>query len=126
MLNGFWVAEQIHNAQDEWAFHHLGPFSTWLWQRLGMKYPSALGWAAEIERVAEVEGKPGTELFFELLDEFRAEQTDASALRGAVRVSLLHQGRFRRQGGVARPSPRACAPVSAPLPPGPSATRHYG
>ncbi|WP_237545286.1 hypothetical protein [Streptomyces sp. SID1046] len=42
-----------------------------------MKYPSALGWATEIERAAEGEGKPGIELFFELLDEFRAKQTDA-------------------------------------------------
>ncbi|MGW5852573.1 hypothetical protein ACWFQ8_32395 [Streptomyces sp. NPDC055254] len=78
MLTGFWVAVQIHDAQGEWDFHHLGPFSTWLWPRLGMKYPSALGWATEIERAAKGEGKPGMELFFELLDEFRAEQTDAS------------------------------------------------
>ncbi|TDU77681.1 hypothetical protein [Streptomyces sp. KS 21] len=77
MLTGFWVAEQIHDAQSEWDFSHLGPFSTWLWPRLGMKYPSALGWAMEIERAAEAEGRPGMELFFELLDEFRAEPTDA-------------------------------------------------
>ncbi|WP_240802019.1 hypothetical protein [Streptomyces sp. A1136] len=84
MLTGFWVAEQVHDAHTEWGFRdgkwdfsHLGPFSTWLWSRLGMKHPSALGWAVEIERAAEAEGKPGMELFFELLDDFRAEQTDA-------------------------------------------------
>lgn len=46
-----------------------------------MKYPIALGWATEIERVAEGEGRPGMELFFELLDEFRAEETDAASQR---------------------------------------------
>ncbi|WP_405544831.1 hypothetical protein OG590_23765 [Streptomyces goshikiensis] len=74
MLTGFWVAEQIHDAQNDWDFSHLGPFSTW-WPRLGMKYPSALGWAAEIERAAEVQAKPCIELFFELLEEFQTEQT---------------------------------------------------
>ncbi|MFE2477845.1 hypothetical protein [Streptomyces sp. NPDC059389] len=77
MLTGFWVAEQIHGAQSDWAFSHLGPFSTWLWPRLGMKYPSALGWAAEIERAAEAQAQPGIYLFFELLDEFQAERTGA-------------------------------------------------
>ncbi|MGW7460349.1 hypothetical protein [Streptomyces sp. NPDC054797] len=54
-------------------FEHFGPFSEWLWPRLGMRYASALGWAVEIERAAEAAGTPAVDLFFELLDEFRAE-----------------------------------------------------
>ncbi|WP_067127991.1 sensor histidine kinase [Microtetraspora malaysiensis] len=51
-----------------------GPFAEWLWPRLGMSYPSALGWAVEIENAAEKSGTSGMELFFTLLDEFRAER----------------------------------------------------
>ncbi|MFD3681023.1 hypothetical protein [Streptomyces sp. NPDC058613] len=54
-------------------FEHSGPFSEWLWPRLGMRYPSALGWAVEIERAAEAAGTAPVDMFFGLLDEFRAE-----------------------------------------------------
>ncbi|MFE3555133.1 hypothetical protein ACFXKW_09755 [Streptomyces sp. NPDC059193] len=55
------------------TFDHFCPFSEWLWPRLGMRYPSALGWAVEIERTAEAAGTPAVDMFFELLDEFRAK-----------------------------------------------------
>lgn len=46
-----------------------------LWKQLGMSYPSALGWAVEIERAAEVADRPAMEMFFDMLDEFRADGT---------------------------------------------------
>ncbi|MEU5287973.1 hypothetical protein N7925_01960 [Streptomyces sp. CA-278952] len=36
------------------------------------RYESSLDWAVEIERMAEAMDLPAIELFFELLDEFRA------------------------------------------------------
>ncbi|QDN87469.1 hypothetical protein FNV68_20160 [Streptomyces sp. S1D4-23] len=48
------------------------PFAEWLWKRLGRH--SSLGWAAEIEREAEASNTPAVELFFSLLDEYRAER----------------------------------------------------
>ncbi|MET8784910.1 hypothetical protein [Streptomyces sp. NPDC004589] len=73
MLTGYRIALEIHDAEEEFDFRHTGPFSEWLWKRLGMSYPSALGWAVEIERAAEAAGTPAMEMFFNLLDEFRAD-----------------------------------------------------
>lgn len=73
MLYGYRFALEIHSSQTMTDFDHLGPFSEWLWPRLGMQYTSALGWAVEIERAAEAAGAPAMDMFFELLDEFRAE-----------------------------------------------------
>ncbi|MFD8933589.1 hypothetical protein [Streptomyces mirabilis] len=73
MLTGYWVALEVHGTEEEFDFRHTGPFSEWLWKRLGMSYPSALGWAVEIERAAEVADRPAMEMFFEMLDEFRAD-----------------------------------------------------
>ncbi|MFE2522867.1 hypothetical protein ACFXEL_01345 [Streptomyces sp. NPDC059382] len=73
ILYGYRVATEVHGAPSMKIFEHVGPFSEWLWPRLGRQYPSALGWAVEIERAAEAAGTPAVELFFELLDEFRAE-----------------------------------------------------
>lgn len=73
MLRGYWIALEIHRVEEDFAFKQTGTFSAWLWPRLGMAYESALGWAVEIERAAETAGRPAIELFFELLDEFRAE-----------------------------------------------------
>nr|WTB31871.1 hypothetical protein OG781_22425 [Streptomyces sp. NBC_00830] len=58
-------------------FDHVGPFSEWLWLRLGMQYSSPLGWAVEIERAAEAAGIQPLDMFFDLLDEFRAGRDDA-------------------------------------------------
>nr|WP_234386722.1 hypothetical protein [Streptomyces scabiei] len=70
------VVEQLGRERDvnEDCNLHAGnqrPFAQWLWNRLGMAYPSSLGSAVEIERRAEQADVPATEMFFELLDEFR-------------------------------------------------------
>ncbi|MER7661923.1 hypothetical protein [Streptomyces sp. NPDC096193] len=59
-------------------FDHRGAFSEWLWPRLNMQYSSPVGWAVEIERAAEAAGVSALAMFFDLLDEFRAER-DAAA-----------------------------------------------
>jgi len=73
MLTGYRVALGVHNIAEPFDFWNPGSqghFSEWLWQRLGRH--SALGWAVEIEREAEQAGRPAMQVFFELLDEFRA------------------------------------------------------
>ncbi|WP_328725613.1 hypothetical protein [Streptomyces sp. NBC_00259] len=59
-------------------FDHCGPFSEWLWPRLGMQYSSPLGWAVEIERAAEAADIQPLDMFFDLLDEFRAGRDNAA------------------------------------------------
>ncbi|MFD9218746.1 hypothetical protein ACFWDI_01640 [Streptomyces sp. NPDC060064] len=78
MLTGYWVALQVHGVEEQFDFWRTGPFAEWLWKRLGMSYSSALGWAVEIERAAEAAGRPAMEMFFDLLDEFRAEGDEAA------------------------------------------------
>ncbi|MFI6283915.1 hypothetical protein ACIBCM_03995 [Streptomyces sp. NPDC051018] len=73
MLIGYRVALEACGSTEKSDFEHFGAFSEWLWPRLDMKYGSALGWAVEIERAAETAGRPPMEMFFELLDEFRAQ-----------------------------------------------------
>ncbi|MCP3768802.1 MULTISPECIES: hypothetical protein [unclassified Streptomyces] len=75
LLTGYRIALGVHDVEETFDFWNPGnhiPFNEWLWKRLGMPYSSALGWAVEIERAAEKAGRPAMELFFELLDEFRA------------------------------------------------------
>ncbi|MDQ0577895.1 hypothetical protein [Streptomyces rishiriensis] len=74
MLVGYAVACEIHDSDESFDFWNSGPFSQWLWKRMNMAYPSNLGWAVEIERAAESAGMPPMEMFFSLLDEFRAER----------------------------------------------------
>ncbi|MER6288479.1 hypothetical protein [Streptomyces sviceus] len=74
MLVGYAVACEIHDNDESFDFWNGGPFSQWLWKRTNMAHPSNLGWAVEIERAAESAGTPPMEMFFSLLDEFRAEQ----------------------------------------------------
>ncbi|MEW2469289.1 hypothetical protein AB0919_30450 [Streptomyces sp. NPDC046994] len=85
MLTGYWVALEIHGVEEDSDFVHTGPFSEWLWKRLGMSYSSALGWAVEIERAAEQANTPAMDMFFALLDEFRAERGNAAEITGAAR-----------------------------------------
>jgi hypothetical protein len=73
-LIGYAVAAEIHGSEDGAEFGNNGTFPAWLWKRLGMAYPSALRWAVEIERAAEAADMPPMELFFSLLDEYRANQ----------------------------------------------------
>ncbi|WP_433413550.1 hypothetical protein ACQP1V_31155 [Microtetraspora malaysiensis] len=77
MLAGYAIAQEIHGIDESFDFDNDGPFAEWLWPRLGMSYSSALGWAAEIENAAEKSSTPAMELFFTLLDEFRAERDHA-------------------------------------------------
>ncbi|MFI1168675.1 hypothetical protein ACH4UM_35220 [Streptomyces sp. NPDC020801] len=87
MLTGYRVALGVHGIAEPFDFWNPGGssrFSEWLWPRLGMRHPSPLGWATEIERAAEQDGRPAMEMFFELLDEFRA--TD----HGAHTQAVLH------------------------------------
>jgi hypothetical protein len=74
ILTGYRLALGIHDIAepfDFWTPGSQGRFAEWLWQRLGRHSP--LGWAVEIEREAERSGRPAMEMFFELLDEFRAD-----------------------------------------------------
>ncbi|WP_406735180.1 hypothetical protein OG508_21355 [Streptomyces sp. NBC_01108] len=71
ILFGYSVACEIHGVPAMTDFVHTGPFSEWLWPRLDMQYPSALGWAVEIERAAEAADIAPLDMFFDLLDEFR-------------------------------------------------------
>lgn len=74
MLIGYRAALTVHGIDEGVDFSpgSLVPFAEWLWDRLNMPYPSALGWAVEIERAAAKADKPALEMFFQLLDEFRA------------------------------------------------------
>ncbi|MFD4315260.1 hypothetical protein [Streptomyces sp. NPDC058548] len=74
MLLGYRVALEVHDAKEDFPFWTPGgdtPFDTWLNKRKGR--PSALRWSTQIEREAEATSTPAIELFFILLDQFRAE-----------------------------------------------------
>ncbi|MFF7866294.1 hypothetical protein ACFZCT_07520 [Streptomyces qaidamensis] len=73
MLLGYRVALAVHGAEesfDFWTPGNQSPFDAWLTKR--MDEHTSLGWSAVIEREAEATGRSAMELFFELLDEFRA------------------------------------------------------
>ncbi|MFF6867279.1 hypothetical protein [Streptomyces sp. NPDC012450] len=75
MLLGYRVAMEVHSAEEDFPFWTPGgsaPFDTWLNERAGRA--SALRWSTQIEREAETTGTPALELFFTLLDQFRAER----------------------------------------------------
>jgi hypothetical protein len=42
ILVGYRIASEIHGIDESFEFWNGGPFSTWLWKRLNMAYPSAL------------------------------------------------------------------------------------
>ncbi|CAM5726233.1 hypothetical protein [Streptomyces hirsutus] len=75
ILYGYSVACEIHGVPAVTDFDPLGPFSKWLWPRFGMQH-SSLGWAIEIKRAADAAGVPPLDMFFDLLDEFRAGRDD--------------------------------------------------
>ncbi|MER8262918.1 hypothetical protein ABT007_01845 [Streptomyces griseus] len=77
ILYGYRVACEIHGIPSTTDFEPGGPFNEWLWPRLRLGYESSLGWAIEIERAAEAAGIAPLDMFFGLLDEFRAERDDA-------------------------------------------------
>ncbi|MGY5106147.1 hypothetical protein [Streptomyces sp. 900105245] len=77
ILIGYRIAMEVHGICEEefpfWGVDGRGPFEEWFQQRRGQH--SALGWPIEIERDAEAAGVPAIELFFSLLDEYRAERS---------------------------------------------------
>ncbi|MFG3584730.1 hypothetical protein [Streptomyces sp. NPDC047990] len=84
VLFGYQAALSVHGIDEgsDFSTGSQGPFADWLWTRLDMRCPSALGWAVEIERAAEQAGKPALEMFFDLLDEFCASDHDAQLQPG--------------------------------------------
>ncbi|WP_329121020.1 hypothetical protein [Streptomyces sp. NBC_01353] len=75
MLIGYRVAMEVHEAEEDFPFWTPGgdtPFGIWLNERNGRA--SALRWSTQIEHEAETTGAPAIELFFTLLDQFRAER----------------------------------------------------
>jgi len=69
MLFGYSLALEVHNVPESFELHPaLGPFARWLSETRG--WPMALGWATAIE--ANAQGGAPVELFFSLLDEYRA------------------------------------------------------
>ncbi|MDX3074643.1 hypothetical protein [Streptomyces sp. MI02-7b] len=78
ILYGYRVACEINGIPSTTDFDPGGPFNKWLGLRLDLGYESSLGWSREIELAAEAAGTPPLDLFFSLLDEFRAERGDAA------------------------------------------------
>ncbi|WP_174887240.1 hypothetical protein [Streptomyces abyssomicinicus] len=79
MLVGYRIALNLRDVDDDWPFWSPGkpgPFSDWLWQRLGRH--SSLSWAAEIEREAQAADQSAMDLFFSLFDEYRAERSQTA------------------------------------------------
>ncbi|MDT6986922.1 hypothetical protein ACFSUJ_07700 [Streptomyces lusitanus] len=79
LLTGYRAAMVVHGVEGEfdfWSPGTQGPFTEWLWHRLGRESP--LSWATEIEREAEATGVPAIELLFRLFDEYRADRDRAS------------------------------------------------
>ncbi|MFD5365498.1 hypothetical protein [Streptomyces sp. NPDC127103] len=75
MLHGYRVASEIHSPQAVLDFEHAGPFTEWLWPRLGYAHASPMGWAIEVMKAAEASGRAGIDLFFDLLSEYKAERS---------------------------------------------------
>ncbi|MGW1674832.1 hypothetical protein [Streptomyces sp. NPDC002324] len=90
MLMGYTAALGVHGIDEDCDLQpgSLGPFAQWLWRRLGMTYPSSLGWAVEIERRAEQIDVPAMEMFFELVDEFRAAGHGAYQVKPDSQASI--------------------------------------
>jgi hypothetical protein len=70
MLVGYRVALAVHAVEEPFDFWPTGPFAEWLWEKRGASSP--LGWAQEIERESLVANREPMEVFFALLDEYRA------------------------------------------------------
>ncbi|MCX4763276.1 hypothetical protein OG562_20345 [Streptomyces sp. NBC_01275] len=106
MLTGYRVALGVHDITEPFDFWNPGGqcrFSDWLWQRLG--HNSSSGWAVEIERTAEQAGRPAMEVFFELLDEFRASgHSVGKQAHGQAEVSSVkYQVKPQRQASTETP-----------------------
>lgn len=68
MMFGYHLALQIHDADEEFAFHRgSGGFASWLSRTRG--WSMAIGWDAAI--VENLPGEPPLDAFFRLVDEYR-------------------------------------------------------
>lgn len=79
LLHGYRVAMEVHGIEEDFPFWTPGgqaPFDAWLCERNGRA--SSLLWAVEIEHEAEAAGTPAIELFFTLLDQFRAQREQSA------------------------------------------------
>lgn len=72
ILFGFKVAVEMHGTTGAAPFDADGAFSEWLRQQINGQYGSLI-WGYAIELEAKDRGVPPMDLFFELLDKFRAE-----------------------------------------------------
>lgn len=72
MLHGFDVAMQVSGNPGATPFGTDGPFAEWLRDHVGSDYGS-LTWGRAIELTAEDRSVSAIDLFFGLLDKFRAE-----------------------------------------------------
>ena len=74
MLFGYSLALQVHDAPEGFDLHpSRGPFVQWLSETQG--WSMVRGWATVIEENAQ--GTPPLELFFSLLDDYRASNSRA-------------------------------------------------
>ncbi|WP_405582512.1 hypothetical protein [Streptomyces sp. NBC_01190] len=79
LLFGYYVALQIHQVAEPFEFRPAaGGFADWLRRSRG--WSTALGWDGAI--TANSFGEPPLEVFFRLLDEYRASSRSAVAVRG--------------------------------------------
>lgn len=88
MLFGYSLALQVHNAPEGFDFDPaLGPFALWLNETRG--WSMTRGWATAIETNAH--GGTPLELFFSLLDEYRARPVPAACQNGAGTTDTRRQ-----------------------------------
>ncbi|MFE5555232.1 hypothetical protein [Streptomyces sp. NPDC056544] len=74
LLDGFELAMEMSGKPDSTPFGPRGGFIEWLRGQINGQYGSLI-WGYAIELEAGDRGMPAMELFFELLDKFRAETT---------------------------------------------------
>ncbi|MFI5545665.1 hypothetical protein ACIA6E_18035 [Streptomyces sp. NPDC051815] len=72
ILLGFDLAVEMHGAAGATLFDDDGAFREWLRHQINGQYGSLI-WGYAIELEAKDRGVPAMDLFFELLDRFRAE-----------------------------------------------------
>ncbi|MGW2669300.1 hypothetical protein ACWC5F_14650 [Streptomyces sp. NPDC001272] len=73
ILLGFNAAVEMHGAAGATVFDAEGTFSEWLRHQINGQYGSLI-WGYAIELEAKDRGVQPMDLFFELLDKFRAEK----------------------------------------------------
>ncbi|WP_371678538.1 hypothetical protein [Streptomyces sp. NBC_01276] len=108
ILLGFNVAVEIHGTAGSTAFDAEGAFHEWLRHQINGQY-GCLIWGYAIELEAKDRGVPPMDLFFELLDKFRAERCGKT-----FPTSSSTRLRSAPPGGLPGAAPRD-APAFGPL-----------